>query len=202
VLVVYPGLPAQNVAELIAFAKLTPGALNYASAGPASLAHIAGTLFSHLVGVELTEVPYRSSSAAAIDLSEGRIEIQFGTLAPTFGQIRAKKVRALAVTGTKRVDSLPGVSTLQESGLNGYDIVLWMAVVMPAAGPPAVMARLNRALRNALSTKNVVAALEAQGMEPEPTTPNELRDRIRDEITKWRSLAGPADVKAAPQQPP
>ena len=135
VLSVYPGLPANNVAELIALAKAKPRVLNYASAGPESLAHVAGTLFERLAGVELTEVPYRSSNQAVLDLTEGRIEIQFGTLAPTLGQIRANQVRALAVTGTTRADSLPGVPTLQEAGLNGYDVVLWMAVVMPAGKP-------------------------------------------------------------------
>ena len=135
VLSVYPGLPANNVAELIALAKAKPRVLNYASAGPESLAHVAGTLFERLAGVELTEVPYRSSNQAVLDLTEGGMENQFGTLAPTLGQIRANQVRALAVTGTTRANSLPGVPTLQEAGLNGYDVVLWMAVVMPAGKP-------------------------------------------------------------------
>jgi tripartite-type tricarboxylate transporter receptor subunit TctC len=198
VLVVYPGVPAQNVAELIALAKAKPRTLNYASAGPASLAHLAGALFSHLAGVELTHVPYRSSSQSVIDLTEGRIEMQFGTLAPMLPFIRAGKLRALAVTGTKRIDSLPNVPTLQEAGLAGYEAVLWMAVVMPAASPPAIVARLNSAMRNALAATDVVAALKAQEMEPDPTTPHALRERIRAEIAKWRSLAVSAGIKAEP----
>jgi tripartite-type tricarboxylate transporter receptor subunit TctC len=198
VLVVYPGVPAQNVAELIALAKAKPRTLNYASAGPASLAHLAGALFSHLAGVELTHVPYRSSSQSVIDLTEGRIEMQFGTLAPMLPFIRAGKLRALAVTGTKRIDSLPNVPTLQEAGLAGYEAVLWMAVVMPAASPPAIVARLNSAMRNALAATDVVAALKAQEMEPDPTTPDALRERIRAEIAKWRSLAVSAGIKAEP----
>lgn len=185
VLSVYPGLPANNVGELIALAKAKPRALNYASAGPESLAHMAGKLFERLAGVELTEVPYRSSNQAVLDLTEGRIEIQFGTLAPTLGQIRANQVRALAVTGATRVDSLPGVPTLQEAGLGGYDVVLWMAVVMPSACPPAIVAELNRAMGQALATADVVAALKAQGMAADFTTPDALRERIRAEITKW-----------------
>jgi tripartite-type tricarboxylate transporter receptor subunit TctC len=188
VLSVYPGLPARNVADLIALAKTKPRALNYASAGPESLAHIGGALFARLAGVELTEVPYSSSNQAILDLTEGRIEIQFGTLAPTLGQIRANKVRALAVTGGARVDSLPDVPTLQEAGLQGYDVTLWMAVVMPAASPPAIVAKLNRAMADALATKDVVAALKAQGMEADYTTPDALRDRIRAEIAKWNAL--------------
>jgi tripartite-type tricarboxylate transporter receptor subunit TctC len=185
VLSVYPGLPANNVADLIALAKAKPRALNYASAGPESLAHIAGMLFERLAGVELTEVPYRSSNQAVLDLTEGRIEIQFGTLAPTLGQIRANQVRALAVTGTTMVDSLPGVPTLQEAGLSGYDVVLWMAVVMPSASPPAIVAALNRAMRETLAAADVAAALKAQGMQAGSTTPDALRERIRTEIAKW-----------------
>jgi tripartite-type tricarboxylate transporter receptor subunit TctC len=198
VLAIYPGLPAHNVAELIALAKAKPRALNFASAGPASLAHIAGTLFSRLAGVELTEVPYRSSSQSILDLTEGRIEIQFGTLAPTLGQIRANKARALAVTGPKRIDSLPDLPTLQEAGLKDYDIVLWLALVMPAGSPSAIVARLNRAMHDTLASKDVVAALKVQGVDPEPSTPDALRERIRAEITKWRSLAGSAGLEAEP----
>ena len=187
VLSVYPGLPVNNVGELIALAKAKPRALNYASAGPESLAHIAGVLFERLAGVELTEVPYRSSNQAVLDLTEGRIEIQFGTLAPTLGQIRANQVRALAVTGTARAESLPGVPTLQEAGLDGYDVVLWMAVVMPSASPPAIVATLNHAMGEALAAADVVAALRAQGMEAGYTSPEALRERIRTEIAKWTS---------------
>ena len=195
VLVVYPGLPANNVAELIALAKAKPRALNYASAGPESLAHIAGTLFARLSGIELTEVPYRSSNQAVLDLTEGRIEIQFGTLGPTLGQMRANKVRPLAITGTSRVSSLPDVPTLQEAGLENYDVELWMAVVMPSATPPAIVARLNRAMRDTLAMKEVVEALKAQGMEAGSTTPEALRERIRAEIEKWTALASLGGLK-------
>jgi len=196
VLLVSPTLPAKDVAGLIALAKAKPRALDYASAGPSSLAHIAGSLFQRLTDVELTEVPYKSSSQAILDLAEGRIQIQFGTLAPTLGQIRAGKVRALAVTSAARIDSLPNVPTLQEAGLAGYEVVLWMAVVTPAHTPPAIATRLNQAMRDALAAKDVVAALKAQGMEPGYTTPEALRERIRAEIAKWRSLANPTSAKA------
>ena len=196
VLAVHPGVQAHDIAELIALAKKKPGALNYASAGPASLAHIAGTLFAKLADVNLTEISYRSSSAAAIDLAEGRIQLQFGTLAPTLGQIRAKQVRALAVTGTKRSESLPDIPTLQEAGLAGYDVELWMAVMMPAGSPPSVVARLNRAIRDAIGTEDVSRALKSQGLEPSVSTSDALRERIRTEITTWRGLVTPADVNA------
>jgi tripartite-type tricarboxylate transporter receptor subunit TctC len=196
VLAVHPGVQARDVGELIAIAKEKPGALNYASAGPASLAHIAGVLFARLANVDLAEISYRSSSAAAIDLAEGRIQLQFGTLAPTLGQIRAKQLRALAVTGTKRSDSLPGIPTLQEAGLAGYDVELWMAIVMPAGSPPAVIERLNRAIRDAISDGDVAQALISQGLEPSASTSGALHERIEAEVTKWRALVAPTDVNA------
>ncbi|MGD0025470.1 MAG: tripartite tricarboxylate transporter substrate binding protein [Xanthobacteraceae bacterium] len=198
VLLVNAAVPAQNVAELIALAKAKPHALSCASVGPASLAYLAGKLFSHLAGVELTDVPYRSSSQAVLDVAAGRIEMQFGTILPTLPFIRAGKLRALAVTGTKRIDALPDVPTLQEVGLAGYEAVLWMAVVMPAASPSSIVARLNRAMRNALATADVAATLKAQEMQPELTTPDALRERIRIEIAKWRSVAALTGVKAEP----
>ena len=107
-LAVYAGLPAKNVAELIALARARPGTLSYASAGPASLAHLAGALFAHMAGVKLTEVPYRGSGQAVLDLTEGRIQLQFGTLGPTLPYIRSGQVRALAVTGSTAVRRIAG----------------------------------------------------------------------------------------------
>jgi tripartite-type tricarboxylate transporter receptor subunit TctC len=195
VLAVYPGVPAKNVAELIALAKSKPKELSFASAGPASLAHVAGVLFQHLAGVQLNAVPYRSSGQSVNDIIEGRIEIQFGTLGPTLGQLRDGKLRALAITGPTRISSMPDVPTLQEAGLAGYDVVLWMAVVMPAGTPPVIVAKLNGAMRDALSSPDIVAALKTQEMEPEATSPEELRERIRSEIAKWKSILVSTETK-------
>ena len=144
VLAVYPGVPAKTVPELIALAKARPKALNYASAGPASLAHLSGALFEKMAGIELTHVPYRGSAQSVLDLIDGRVEMQFGTLAPTLPLIREGKVRALAVTGGKRNATLPEVPTIAESGLPGYESSLWAAIVVPAGTPPGIVARLNR----------------------------------------------------------
>jgi tripartite-type tricarboxylate transporter receptor subunit TctC len=197
-LAVYAGLPAKNVAELIALAKAKPRALNYASAGPASLAHLAGALFAYMAKVELTHVPYRSSSQAVLDLTEGRIEMQFGTLGPTLPYIRSGKVRPLAVTGARRSPSLPDVQTLDEAGLTGYEASLWMALVAPASTPAPIIARLNAEMATILAAPDTVAALDAQGMETEPSTPDELRRRIRSEIDKWRALVAVAAIHTEP----
>jgi tripartite-type tricarboxylate transporter receptor subunit TctC len=196
VLGIYPGLPAKNVAELVALAKARPRALNYSSAGPASLAHLAGVLFSHLTATELTHVPYRSSAQAMLDLVEGRIEIQFGTLAPTIPHIREGRMRALAVTSAKRVTALPDVPTLVEAGIPGYEASLWVAVVAPAAVPPAIVARLNRELNAVLNMPDTRDALLAQGMEAEQGAAEHVRARIRADIEKWREVISKAGIRA------
>jgi tripartite-type tricarboxylate transporter receptor subunit TctC len=196
VLATYPGVSAKSVAELIALARARPRMLNYASAGPASLAHLAGALFESLAGVELTHVPYRSSNQAVLDLTEGRIEMQFGSLAPTLPYIAAGKMRALAVTGAKRSDSLPDVPTIIEGGIAGYEVSLWMAIVMPAATAPGVVLRLNREVSAILATAETKAALIAQGMEPESSTPEALGARIRGDIEKWRIVIAKAGIRA------
>jgi tripartite-type tricarboxylate transporter receptor subunit TctC len=189
VLITSPTLPVNSVKDLIALAKAKPGELNYASVGPTSLAHLAGALFEQMASVKLTEVPYRSSAGSILDTTEGRIAIQFATLGPVLPQIRAGKVKALAVTGLKRIDILPDTPTIDEAGLTGYDAVLWLAVVAPGATPRDVVARMNGELRAVLAMPDVIAALKAQGLNAASSTPEELRTLIKRDIDKWRKLA-------------
>jgi tripartite-type tricarboxylate transporter receptor subunit TctC len=188
-LITSPTLPVSSVNDLIALAKAKPGALNYASAGPTSLAHLAGALFAQMANVELTEVPYRSSAGSIFDTIQGRIEMQFATLGPALPHIRAGKVKVLAVTSLSRIDILPDVPTLDEAGLTGYDAVLWLAVVAPAATPRDVVARMNRELRAVLAMPDVIEALKAQGINAASSTPDELRALITRDIDKWRKFA-------------
>jgi len=195
VVVVYPGLAVKNVAELVALAKTRPRALNYASVGPASLANLSVELFSSSTGALFTHVPYRSSAQALLDLIEGRVQLQFGTLGPSIPHIKDGKVRALGVTAAKRVSSLPNVPTLIEAGVEGYEASLWMAVVAPAGTPAAIVNRLNRELNTVLQKEEVRASLVAQGLEPEPGAPEALRARIRADIQKWREVIAKAGIR-------
>ncbi len=195
VLVVHDRLPARNVGELIALAKSKPRALNYSTVGPASLAQFAGALFANMAGVELTQVPYRSATHAVVDLNEGRIEMQFGAIGASLPFIREGKLRALAVTSAKQVDALPDVPTLAQAGLTGYEAVLWTALVMPSATPPAIVERLNRETRAVLAEPEVRRALAAQVLQVEPSSPEEMRERIRRDIEKWRKIAVEAGIK-------
>ena len=195
VMAVYPGVPAKSVQELIALAKTKPKTLSYASAGPASLAHLSGALFEKMAGLELIHVPYRGSAQSVLDLVEGRVQIQFGTLAPTLPLIRDGKVRALAITGAKRNATLPDVPTVAESGLPGYESSLWAAIVVPTGTPPAIVARLNREVVALLSDPEMVGSLGKQGLDTDPGTPEALAARIRTDVEKWRDIIQKAGIR-------
>lgn len=194
-LVIYPGLAAKNLGELIALAKAKPGAMNYGSAGVASLAHLAAALFASQAGITLTHVPYKSSAQSVTDMITGRLDMQFATIGPTLASIRDGKLRALVTTGAQRSSALPDVPTVAESGLPGYEAVLWVALVMPAGAPAAIVNRLNRELNEILKTADARDALLVQGIEPEPGSPEALTQRLRTDTDKWRSVVTQAGVK-------
>jgi tripartite-type tricarboxylate transporter receptor subunit TctC len=189
VLITAPNLPVKSVQDLIALAKSKPGEISYASVGPASLAHLAGALFSQMADVKLNEVPYRSSAQSVLDTASGRIDIQFGTMAPVLPHVLSGKVKALAVTSLKRAAVLPDVPTLDESGLKGFEASLWLAVIAPGKTPPEMVERMNKEVRAVLADPEVVEALRRQGIEATPSSPDELRARMAGDIAKWKKLA-------------
>jgi tripartite-type tricarboxylate transporter receptor subunit TctC len=195
-LVVYSGLPAKSVSELVALAKSKPGVLSYGSAGLSSLAHLAGALFASRTGAQLTHVPYRSTTQSSIDMITGRLDMQFATIAPTLESIRDGKLRALATTGSRRTSVLPDVPTMIEAGVTDYEVSLWMAYVMPAGTPDVIVRKLNGAMRDVLSDPEVIATLQQQSLEPDPGKPEDVTRRISDEIRKWRQLADAIGIKA------
>jgi tripartite-type tricarboxylate transporter receptor subunit TctC len=195
VLVLYPGVAAKDIKELVALAKSKPGTLNYGSAGPASLAHLAGALFATLSDVQLTHVPYKSSSQSVIDLISGRLEMQFATIAPTLANIRANQLRALAVTGRKRSDTLPDLPTMDEAGVKGYEATLWFALTAPAGLPPAIAARLNKETVDILNSAEMKETFAQQGFVPDPGTPDALTAQIRGDIGQWRDVIAKAGIK-------
>ena len=195
VLVLYPGIPAKNIPELVALAKTKPGQLNYGSAGLASLAHLAAALFASEAGIDLTHVPYKSSAQSSIDIITGRLDMQFATVGPTLENIRDGKLRALATTGTNRVSSLPDVPTMMESGVKGYDVALWIAYVTPAGTPDAIVAKLNREMRAILSDSELVETLRKQGFEPEAGPSEAVTKRIVSENDRWRDLVAKTGIK-------
>ena len=195
VLVLYPGIPAKSVAELVALAKTKPGQLNYGSAGLASLAHLAAALFASDMGIELTHVPYKSSAQSSIDIITGRLDMQFATVGPTLENIRDGKLRALATTGARRVSSLSEVPTMMQAGVKDYDVALWIAYVAPAGTPDAIVGKLNRAMNEILREPDIVENLQKQGFEPDPGAPQAVTSRIGTETAKWRALVVKTGIK-------
>ncbi|MCC6781146.1 MAG: tripartite tricarboxylate transporter substrate binding protein [Hyphomicrobiales bacterium] len=195
VLVLYPGIPAKSLAELIALAKAKPGTLNYGSAGVASLAHLATALLASMAGIDLTHVPYKSSAQSMTDMITGRLDMQFATIGPTLPNIRAGQLRALVTSGRQRASVLPDVPTVAETGITGYEAALWVALVTPAATPEGIRARINRELNETLATADGKEALVAQGMDPEPGPPEALTQRISTDIVKWREVVARAGIR-------
>jgi tripartite-type tricarboxylate transporter receptor subunit TctC len=196
VILATPKLAARNIQELLALAKAKPGALNYASAGPGSIAHLTGALLEKMGNVRMTHVPYRGTAQSVIDLMEGRIELLMGTIAPSLAHIRDGKMRALATTGAKRNAQLPDVPTVAESGLAGYEAGLWSAFVLPAKAPPAVVARINREVIAVVNAAETRAALDKQGVVVETSTPEELATLIRNDVARWGAIIREAGITA------
>jgi tripartite-type tricarboxylate transporter receptor subunit TctC len=194
VLVTYPGVAAKNVPELVALAKSKPGVLNYGSAGPASLAHLAGALFATMSDIKIAHVPYKSTAQSVIDLISGRLDMQFATIAPTLSNIRAGQLRALAVTSKKRVEALPDVPTMDEEGVRGYEAVLWFALVGPANLPAAIATRLNRTVVEILNTPEMKESLAQQGFIADAGSPEALMQQVRADIAKWRDIIPKAGI--------
>jgi tripartite-type tricarboxylate transporter receptor subunit TctC len=196
VLAVHPSVTASNLQEFIALAKSKPGDLSYASAGNASLAHLAGELFSMMAGVKLNHIPYKSSALAVVDLLSGRINLQFGSISPTLPHIRSGRLRALAVTGAARLAALREVPTVIESGLRGYDVSLWYGMLAPAATPAAIVTRLNREVVAILGATDTIDVMVAQGLQPAPMTPAAFAALIRTELAKYRKVSATAGIHA------
>jgi tripartite-type tricarboxylate transporter receptor subunit TctC len=195
VLVIYPGLAAKDVKELLALAKAKPGTLNYGSAGPASLAHLAGELFASMSGVTMTHVPYKASAQSVTDMIAGRLDMQFATVGPMLSNIRAGQVRALAVTSSERVGALPDVPTIAEAGVPNYEASLWMAIVAPAKTPAPIVERLNREL-NIILDNHARQALADQGVQLMPGKPEQVHKWTRTDLEKWKQVISKANVQA------
>jgi tripartite-type tricarboxylate transporter receptor subunit TctC len=185
VLVVHPSVKAESVKEFITLAKAAPGTLTFGSAGNGSSSHLAGELFNSMAGITMTHVPYKGSGPAATDLLAGRISASFDSIAVYKDHITLGKVRALGVTSLGRSDALPGVPSIAESGLAGYDVSNWLGVVAPAKTPPDIVARLNAEIRAAMANVDLRKQLIAVGIEPLHSTPEAFAQMIRAELAKW-----------------
>lgn len=188
VLVVHPSLEAKSLAEFIKLVKGQPGRMNYGSAGPGTLTHLVMEQFKEATQTFLVHVPYRGIAPALTDLLANQTQASCPGLAAALPQIRAGKLRPLAVTGLARHRLLPEVPSLEESGLNGFDGVQWYGIVGPAKLPPAVVARLNTEINAQLAMPELRERLSGEALEPMPMTPDAFASYIRDDIAKWSRL--------------
>jgi tripartite-type tricarboxylate transporter receptor subunit TctC len=194
VLVVHPSVPAKNVNELIALAKKNPGQLTYASSGTGGAPHLAGELFKYMAGIDMVHVPYKGAAPATLDVLSGNVQVMFGGLAPVVPQVKAGKLRALAVAGAKRSQALPDVPSLAET-LKGYDGSTWFAIFAPAGTPNDIINKVSADLATVMSRKDVSDQLLVQGYEPWIMGPKELGPFVSQEIAKWAKVIKAAGIK-------
>ncbi len=196
VLVVNPSVPATTVGEFIAFAKANPGKLNFGSGSSGSAGHLAGEFFKTLAGVDMAHIPYKGAAPAMQDLVGGRIDLMFDNLASSLSQVRAGRVKALAVTTAKRSALAPELPTIAESGLPGFDITTWFGVFAPAGTPRAVLEVLHTEFTRALAAPDVREKMLALGAEPVGSRPEEFAEYIRAEAAKYARLVKSSGAKA------
>ena len=196
VLAVHPSLPVTTVKQLIAFAKARPGQINYASAGNGSTHHLSGELLKSMAGIDIVHVPYKGTGPALTGLVSGEVSITFSTVTSIQPHVKAGRVKALAVTTPKPSPMMPGVPSLAESALPGFEMLSWFGLLAPAAAPPAIVTRMNTEVAKVLALPEIKAALAAQGLETKGGTPAQFGDYIKSEIAKISKIAKTAGVKA------
>jgi len=195
VLLVHPRVPAKNVQEFIALAKAQPEQIHYASSGNGSAQHLMGGLFAALTGAPIKHVPYKGSAGAANDLVAGIVESSFAGVPNALAQVPQGRLKALAVTTARRAPQLPDVPTLQEAGVPGYDASVWLALLAPAGTPPEIVTRLNGEITRLMAAPDTRKALFDAGVEPSPSTPQEMGSYLVQELERWGKVVKEAGVK-------
>ena len=189
VLVVNNDVPARSVQELISFLRSNPGRVAFASGSTGSTGHLAGELFKQLTGADMVHVPYKGSAPAVLDLFAGRVHLMFDNLASALPNIRAGKVKALAVTTSQRSAFLPELSTLEESGVKGFDLTTWWGVMAPAKTPEAVVERLAREVLGAIEQPELKEKLRAMGSDtPSVRSPAQFTAFVQRELRLYSEL--------------
>ena len=195
VLVLNPGVPYKSVPEVIAAAKAQPGKLTYASSGNGTSIHLSGELFKSMAGVNMLHIPYKGSAPAVTDLLAGQVNMMFDNIPSSLPHIKAGKLRALAVTGSKRASSLPDLPTIAEAAIPGYESYVWFGVVAPAGTPPEIIKRLNAELAKAAVTPEFRDRLTGQGYDVLSTSPEQMTASIRSEMDKWGKIVKASGAK-------
>jgi tripartite-type tricarboxylate transporter receptor subunit TctC len=196
VVTVNPRVAATNIRELIALAKSQPGKLSFGSSGTGAASHLSAELFKSMAGVDLLHVPYKGTGQAVTDLLAGHVNLMFAPAQTVMPYVREGRLRALALTGAKRSESLPDLPTVAESGLPGYAAVGWFGLLAPAATPRATVAKISADVKRVLAEREVREKMLGLGADPSGDTPEEFARFIRDDQAKWSKLMKEAGITA------
>lgn len=194
-LVVRKGFPARNVAELVEYVRKNPGKVNYASSGSGSSTHLSAELFKNMTRTDITHVPYKGSAPAVQAVLTGEADLLFDNIPNVMQHVKAGNMVALAVTGKERSALLAEVPTVHESGVPGYEVLVWFGIQAPAGTPEAIVEKLNSQIGKILRRPDVTQAFSAQGVEIAASTPEKFEALIKDEIAKWGKLVHEAQIK-------
>lgn len=195
VLVTNPALPVQTLKELVDYGKRSPGRLNFASPGRGTQMHLVGELFKAQAGLEMTHVPYNGSAPALTDVAGGQVQLTFDPVNSALPQIRAGKLRPIAVTGTKRSESLPGIPTVAEAGMTSIGATAWFAIMAPAGTPAPIVASLRRALGEVLKNPAMAARLGTLSADIPDVPPEQSAAYIEQERVRWTRIILSAGLK-------
>jgi tripartite-type tricarboxylate transporter receptor subunit TctC len=194
-LVVNPQLPVNSVTELIRYAKVNPGKLNFASAGNGTTSHLSGELFKTMAGIDIVHVPYRGGALAVTDLIAGQVQMMIDVMPNVYPLAKEGRVRGVAVSTAQRFPSAPELPTIAESGLPGFESSAWDGVLAPAGTPDAVIAKVNAAIREALADPDLVEALRSRGARPVPGSPEDFARHIETSTRKWATVVRASGAK-------
>ena len=195
VVVVHPALPAKNVKELVAITKARPGALNYGSTGVGGITHLATEFFRIKAGVQITHIPYKGTGPAVIDLLGGQVQLMIAAGAGVMHHVRANRLRALAVTSPKRSQTLPDLPTVIESGVAGYDVLLWYGLLGPKGLPREIVMLWNNEVNRVIQLPEIKERFASAGIEASPGTPEDLLRQLKSEVERWAMVVKQAGVK-------
>ena len=194
VIVVHPSLPARTTRELVALAKAKPDQITYGSSGQGAIVHLATELFLHAAGIKMTHVPYKGGGPALTDLIAGQIQVVFATPQAGLPQVKAGRVRAIAVTTPKRVSAAPDLPSASEA-VPGYEVTNWHGMIGPKGLPRAIVERMNLEVNKLIKSRDLEDKLQANGVSAEGGNPEVLEELIRREIGQWRKVVTAAGVK-------
>lgn len=195
IVVLHPAVPASSIRELLDLARAKPGALRYASAGVGSNPHLAGELLKSMAKIDLTHVPYKGAGPSTVAVLSGEVQLAFQSVAASMPHVRSGKLKAVAVTGLKRSSVAPDLPTLNESGVTGYDVISWHALLVPAKTPPAIVKQLDQTVRTVAQQPAVMDAMGRQGMETTTRGPANLAALIKSETVTWRNVIKAANIR-------